>query len=266
MGNIVGQYHGFNHPASSRGFGALAYILMSIALLAAITSAMTIITRNSSRAQQTDTMVAQIFSQAAKIRADILLCMTEVSNRTSGVGPSDYQRFPSCNGRFSNGQPQVGACTSQATDSSITYGTPNYCSQCGSSSEIYANARTLRCLSPSSRSVWDTTQGDFYPEAINGYEEWKYSIQGAGAGDLKGVFISISAATRAANMDTDFVMRSVARRFGTVESRLAIRKSGTDGNKMDPSAFTTTNISLNSTCNVTTGANCANTVIIFLAR
>lgn len=248
--------------AASRGFGALAYILMSIALLASITSAMSIISRNNNKAQQTDIAVSQIYSQAAKIRSDILLCMTESNINSSGVGPSAYQRFPACNG----------ALTGTSCSPQPSYADPAFCNQCGSNSDIFANARTLRCLTPGGRSVWDNAQGDFYPERISGFEEWKYAIVGGGGtSGLQGVSLSITTAPdasgkRTPTVDNDYILRQVAKRFGNIESRLAQRKDGTIGETMTVAAFNNTNISPTSICNIGTVANCANTLIVWLAR
>ncbi len=245
--------------AASRGFGALAYILMSIALLASITSAMSIISRNNNKAQQTDIAVSQIYSQAAKIRSDILLCMTESNRSSSGVGPSAYQRFPACNAN----PPGTGGNQLNAD-----YAASGYCTNVSTSNNLFANARNLRCLAPADRSVWDNAQGDFYPERINGFEEWKYTIVGGGGNaGLQGVSLMISttpdaSGQRTPTVDNDYILRQVAKRFGNIESRLAQRNNGVpvgDWGAAGTAAGAISNVNCTSPC-------LANTLIVWLAR
>ncbi len=197
-----------NNPQS--GFGAFAYILMSIALLAALTAAISIGGRNNSRLQNNDILASKIYGQASKIRSDILLCMTEAPTQNSTVGPSAYTRFP--------------ACGSVVED---TYSESGYCTNTGSASPFAANARNLKCLTPSSDSVWDNSEGNFFPELITGFEEWKYYIQTAA--DYRGVSLMITSTDRNPNQDIDWVLRKVRERFGPNEAQVLIRPVGNGG-------------------------------------
>ncbi len=244
--------------AASRGFGALAYILMSIALLASITTAMSIISRNNNKAQQTDIAISQIYSQAAKIRSDILLCMTESNRNSSGVGPSAYQRFPACNAN----PPGTGGNVANTT-----YSASGYCTNVSTGNDFSANARNLRCLAPADRSVWDNAQGDFYPERISGFEDWKYTIVSSGGNaGLQGVSLMITSVPdasgkRTPTVDNDYILRQVAKRFGSIESRLAVRKDSPDGDWNGTAAASAAFTSVNCT------SPClANTLIVWLAR
>jgi len=200
---------------SQLGFGAFGYILMSVVLLAALTSALSLMSRNSNRAQANDILVAKIYGQASKIRADIQLCITERTT-TSGVGPASYQQFPTCNG----------TAPGSGGNSTKGYTDPYYCANVSSNSDILANARALRCKSPSQTSVWDNAEGNFFPEKITGFEEWKYYI--STSDPSKGVSLMITSENRASSADTDWVLRKVASRFGANEARVLNRAVGGD--------------------------------------
>jgi len=206
------------------GFGAFAYILMSIALLAALTGAISRISQTNSRAQANDVLVARIYGQASKIRADIQLCMTERTKDTE-VGPLRYRQFPVCNGGTSN----------SAFEQNTNYFSDLYCPS-NSAGTIFANARALRCKMPTDPSVWDNAEGNFFPERITGYEEWKYYISSSGT--HQGVSLMITPVNRAANADTDWVLRRVAARFGANEARVMKRTADDDATTINVSACT----------------------------
>lgn len=229
------------------GFGVFAYILMTIALLATLTGALSVITRNNNRGQNNDILVSKIYSQASKIRADINLCMTETQTLSTGLGPTGFQRYPICNAGLGT------ACVPQTA-----YGSANYCSNCSTTNPVYADARTLRCVTPAQISVWDNSEGNFFPDRIQGFEEWKYAIEGAtsptpGGISPRGVSIMISSSSYTSDEDTDWVLRKVVSRFGANEA-MVLRRTAAG---MDPNSFSAT--ACNSPC-------LANTVRIWLAR
>lgn len=211
------------------GFGVFAYILMAVGLLAALAAAITLSGRTNSRAQQNDILAAKLYAQASKIRSDILLCMAE-QNTLSGVGPTVYQRYPSCSGSLDSTPTAV-----------ASYTDPMYCTNVSTNSEIYANARNLRCLAPASNSVWDNADGNFFPDPIPGWEEWKYSITTdtslVGGESFRGVSITISTdgggAAWPTNEDVAWVLNKVKSRFGVNEAILYVR----DGAGMDMNNF-----------------------------
>ncbi|TAH32308.1 MAG: hypothetical protein EYC62_09250 [Alphaproteobacteria bacterium] len=200
------------------GFGAFAYILMSIALLAALTTAISVGSRSNTRVQNNDIQVSKIYGQASKIRSDILLCMTEVQVQTSGVGPTAYQRFPACDDTTQGG-----------TQANTNYTADGYCTNVSTSNPIIANAKNLRCLSPSSASVWDNSEGNFFPDPIPGFEPWKYAIIGDSNDAYKGVSLLITTQGRTSSTDTDWVLRKVRDKFGPNEAQVLIR-NGDDAN------------------------------------
>ncbi len=232
------------NPNRQSGFGAFAYILMSIALLAALTSALSLIGRNNTNAANNDIQISKIYGQASKIRADILLCMTETQSQNSGTGPTAYRRFPGCSANANGGSSSNG-----------TYTAPGFCSNASSTvNDIIANARNLRCLTPSSPSVWDNTEGNFFPDKITGYEEWKYVVKASNP--YQGVSLMITAENRASSADINFVLQRVRDRFGPNEAQLLTRAVGAPGDNVDMSGVTV--------CDQTT-TNC-NTLQVRLAR
>ncbi len=230
------------------GFGVFAYILMAVGLLAALAAAITLSGRTNSRAQQNDILAAKLYAQASKIRSDILLCMAE-QNTLSGVGPTVYQRYPSCSGSLDSTPTAV-----------ASYTDPMYCTNVSTNSEIYANARTLRCLAPAANSVWDNADGNFFPDPIPGWEEWKYSITTdtnlVGGESFRGVAITISTDgdgnSWPTNEDTSWVLNKVKSRFGANEAILYQRT----GQGMDPGNFE----------ELATPAEQANTFRLWIAR
>jgi hypothetical protein len=246
---MFGQKKSVIIKSRQAGFGALAYILLSIALLATITSALTVISRNNTNAQNNDVLVSRLYSQASKIRSDILLCMTETNQKTSGIGPAAYQNFPACEDT-----------TNAGIQVNTNYAQAGYCSNVSTANPVFANARNLRCLAQNARSVWDESDGNFFPEPINGFEEWKYSIRGDND-NLRGVHIAITTADRTTNANTDWILRQVARRFGTTEAAVAVRQNGATGDTLNLGAYAATPFAWNASTNTP-----VNTLIVYLAK
>ncbi len=190
------------------GFGAFAYILMSIALLAALTTAISVGGRNNTRVQNNDILVSKIYGQASKIRSDILLCMTEVQVQDNIYSPLAFRRFPICD-----------ADEDDSVDWNDTYTNDAYCSDDGGN--IRANAARLRCITQGANSVWDNSEGNFFPDRIPSFEPWKYAIMGSG--DYEGVSLLITTEGRATSVDTDWVLRKVRDKFGPNEAQVLIR-------------------------------------------
>lgn len=233
------------------GFGAFAYILMSIALLASLTAAISISTRSGTNAQQNDILAAKIYGQAAKIRSDVMLCLSDPQVKTSGQGPAAYQVFPAC-----DSAPDTAG--TQGTSIS-NYSADNYCEITGT--RISANAKNLTCLSSAAASVWNRAEGNFFPDQVPGFQPWKYVIEAntspnAGGVAPNGVSIMITSSDLNSSVDIDWVLRKVTSRFGNNEA-MVLRRTGSD---MAPASFT----AAAPVCGTSTG--CANTVRIWLAR
>jgi hypothetical protein len=199
-----------------KGFGIFAYILMAVVLLGVLVSAISKMSNNSAIGQENDILVAKIYSQASKIKSDIELCptkiMNDVNNYKSDEGPAKYQTsFPGC-----DADP-----TSTASNSNITsYAAGNYCTGTTSTTYVYANASQLTCMKRASLSLWDSSDGSFFPEPnpIPGFAPWKYVIEGNSASPLNGVSLVLIATTT--NVDIDWVLRKVQMRFGNNSSSI----------------------------------------------
>lgn len=244
-----------NH--TQRGFGVFAYIIMSVALLAALVSAISLGGRNNTTAQQNDILVAKIYGQASKIKSDILLCMTEStkasrSGATAG-GPSQYYRFPTCDYNPDSVTDNNGSI-SDASDS-------RYCDRTGP--RVYANAKNLTCLEHNDPSVWDASDGSFFPDQIPGFIAWKYAIEGAttpnvGGRSPRGVYLLIARAGLATDRNTDWIFRRVAQRFGDSEALPVRMTSITGSSALQPGNFDS------GTC--VEGVCTANALKVLLAR
>ncbi|MGD9650521.1 MAG: hypothetical protein AB7U41_07030 [Dongiaceae bacterium] len=218
---MIKQFLGKN---SKSGF-AIGYFLMAIALFAALTGALSLLQRGSSQGLQNDKVVNQIYSQASKIKADILVCMVEnVSQRSDSTG-AGFLSYPSCDGDPAQSGIQAGGATPD---------TANYCVSGGTT--IYANAAMVTCKQQGNLSVWDASDGNFFPDPIPGFGPWRYVIESsaanAGGQSARGVSILITSATNSA--DADWIVRQVVNRFGPREAMVLRHNTLTD---LTPGSF-----------------------------
>ncbi|MGE0252246.1 MAG: hypothetical protein AB7G80_06300 [Dongiaceae bacterium] len=201
--------------SDSRGF-VIGYVLLAILLFASLTAAIAISQRNNSQGLQNDKVVNQIYSQASKIKADILVCMVEnVSQRSDSTG-AGFLSYPSCDGDPAQSGIQAGGATPD---------TANYCVSGGTT--IYANAAMTTCKQQGNLSVWDASDGNFFPDPIPGFGPWRYVIESstanAGGQSARGVSIMITANANSAS--ADWIVRQVVNRFGPREAMVLQRTS-----------------------------------------